>query len=267
MASLDDKNKRNQQRSWANSLRSNIARKGRTLALGASLMAGGMGGGGQNPNMMPQENPATAASTETGNNQNEETKQQQSEEEKQKQTEEERQKEEQERAEDEERAKKEKSDITQGVNSIRYRKRLKEIKKEVREKRKEIKLLTKKLRTEQKKLTPLEMKKKLITIPLGFLKVIKSTLYTIAILFALTIVFLFVIPIAEPIFAAGVWVSRIESRLKKLLEPIKKAMKEIENEVERFKKAIAEVNKKIKELMNEAFELRNQSLLSSQKAA
>ncbi len=155
-----------------------------------------------------------------------------------------------------------KSGITQGINSLRNRKKLAEITTQKDDYTNKKKTVGKEISKQKKSINPLERKRKNFERQILVLKAVKIALYLISALLALTAIFFFLIPIAQTFFGAGRAISGMQTVIKKRLEQVKNEMSPVKEKIEENEKKIIDYSKAIKELSEKQYQLQNQSLFA-----
>ncbi|MBT4314608.1 MAG: hypothetical protein HOD54_00780, partial [Candidatus Magasanikbacteria bacterium] len=162
--------------------------------------------------------------------------------------------------EEEKKEPKERSSITQGINKLRNRPKIKKIDKQIKKIDKSKKPLNRKKKKLKRKLIPLEISKKALTVSINFLRIVKAFFYALAIFSAILIIPIF-LGATEVIWGIGMYMKIPIKTMKATRRKLKKEIKKLKKKIEDIENEIKDLNKDIQDLSKQRRQLLNQSLL------
>lgn len=157
----------------------------------------------------------------------------------------------------------ERGKITQGINFLRNRAQFAEIDQEVQAIYEKIKQIQKDIKELSDKITPVERKINLYRIAYWSSFVVMIFLYLIAAILALTIIFLFIIPIAPFIWGLAEIPSASCTAINHQMDSLKKEIEDDKKKKEKKEEELKKYQGDLKTLAIKRHNLKNQSLLSA----
>lgn len=151
--------------------------------------------------------------------------------------------------------------ITQGVNYLRNRGAISDIEKEIKQLEPKLRELKKEIKQINDKIKPIERKITLLRIAYWSLFIVEIFLRLLAVVLAITIVFLIFFPLAEMVWAASSVPQGARLAMGKEIDKLKETIEDEKKKKEKKEKELKKYQNEIKNLAIQRYNLMNQSLL------